>query len=140
MIQTLSISTRQHSQMIDITGEVQAVLSKSGIQDGLVVVYCPHTTAGLTINEDADPTVRADILDILDRLVPWQANYRHAEGNSAAHIKASLMGSSVSVPVEQGRMILGRWQGIYFCEFDGPRSRRVQVQILSEAWLAGESA
>ncbi len=90
MIQTLSISTRQHSQIIDITGEVQAVLSKSGIQDGLVVVYCPHTTAGLTINEDAGPTVRADILDILDRLVPWQANYRHAEGNSAAHLKASL--------------------------------------------------
>jgi secondary thiamine-phosphate synthase enzyme len=138
MIQTLSLSTRQHSQMIDITGEVQAVLSKSGVRDGLVVVYCPHTTAGLTINEDADPTVRADILDILDRLVPWQANYRHAEGNSAAHMKASLMGSSVSVPVEKGRMILGTWQGIYFCEFDGPRSRRVQVQILGYR-LAGES-
>ena len=130
MIQTLAVASRQRSQMIEITSEVQAALGKSGVQEGLAVVYCPHTTAGLTINEDADPTVRVDILGMLDRLVPWQAGYAHAEGNSAAHIKSSLMGSSVMVPVEKGHLVLGTWQGIFFCEFDGPRSRRVMVQIV----------
>lgn len=129
MIQTLSISTRQHSQMIEITAKVQEALHKSGVQEGQVVVYCPHTTAGLTINEDADPTVRADMLEMLDKLAPWQAGYRHAEGNSAAHIKSSLLGHSVTVLVEGGQLALGTWQGIFFCEFDGPRSRRVLVQV-----------
>jgi secondary thiamine-phosphate synthase enzyme len=131
MIQTLPISTRQRSQMIEITTEVQSVLGQSGVQEGVVVVYCPHTTAGLTINEDADPTVRADLLDMLDRLVPWQAGYRHAEGNSAAHIKSSLVGHSVMVLVGKGQLLLGTWQGIFFCEFDGPRSRRVLVHVSS---------
>ncbi len=112
MIQTLSISTRQHSQMIEITAEVQEALHKSGVQEGQVVVYCPHTTAGLTINEDADPTVRADLLEMLDKLVPWQAGYRHAEGNSAAHIKSSLLGHSVTMLVDKGQLVLGTWQGI----------------------------
>ncbi len=132
MIQTLSISTRQHSQMIDITAEVQEMVSKSRVQAGAVVVYCPHTTAGLTINENADPTVRSDITEALDRLVPWQAGYRHAEGNAAAHIKSSLVGHSLTVLVEKGQLVLGTWQGIFFCEFDGPRSRRVMVKILIE--------
>jgi secondary thiamine-phosphate synthase enzyme len=129
MIQTLSISTRQHSQMLEITAEVQEALRKSGVQEGQVVVYCPHTTAGLTINEDADPTVRADIVETLDKLVPWQAGYRHAEGNSAAHIKSSMVGHAVTVLVDKGQLVLGTWQGIFFCEFDGPRSRRVLVQV-----------
>ncbi len=132
MIQTLSISTHQRCQMISVTAEVQSALSKSGIQDGAVIVYCPHTTAGLTINEDADPTVKADILEALDKLIPWQAGYRHVEGNSAAHIKSSLMGSSVVIPVASGRLALGTWQGIFFCEFDGPRKRQILVQILAE--------
>jgi secondary thiamine-phosphate synthase enzyme len=129
MIERLSITTRQHSQMIDITAEVQQVVSASGIETGLAVVYCTHTTAGLTINENADPSVVADILETLDKMVPWRANYRHAEGNAAAHVKASLVGSSVTVLVEAGRLVLGTWQGIFFCEFDGPRSRRVLVQM-----------
>lgn len=132
MTQTVSISTRQRSEMLEISGQVQRVVSESGLQTGWVVVYCPHTTAGLTINEDADPSVAADILETLDRLVPWRAGYRHTEGNAAAHIKASLMGSSVTVLVEQGRLALGTWQGIFFCEFDGPRSRRVLVEVIPE--------
>jgi len=129
MVQRITIKTRRHSEMVDITGEVQRVVNAAGIETGTAVVYCPHTTAGLTINEHADPSVVADILDVLDRLVPWRANYRHAEGNAAAHVKASLMGSSVTVLVEGGRLVLGTWQGIFFCEFDGPRNRRVLVQI-----------
>jgi secondary thiamine-phosphate synthase enzyme len=129
MIQTLALSTRQHSQLLDITTLIQDILTNSGIQTGLVTIYCPHTTAGLTINENADPTVRADILEALDRLVPWQANYRHPEGNAAAHIKATLVGSSVTVLIDKGQLMLGTWQGIYFCEFDGPRTRRVLLHI-----------
>ncbi len=129
MIERLSISSRQHSQMVDITTEVQRVVSGSGVVDGVAVVYCPHTTAGLTINEHADPSVAADILEALEKAVPWRASYRHTEGNAAAHVKAALVGSSVTVPVQAGRLVLGTWQGIFFCEFDGPRSRQVLVTM-----------
>jgi len=114
---------------VDVTLDVQAAVEKLGIEKGVVTVFVPHTTAGITINENADPSVQADILTILNRLVPLRdPEYRHGEGNSAAHVKASLVGSSVRVPVEGGRLCLGTWQGIYFCEFDGPRDRRVWVQ------------
>lgn len=126
-MQAFSVSTRSRSQFIDITAEVQATVGKAGLPDGVVTVSVPHTTAGITINESADPAVVADILASLERLVPWQAGYKHSEGNSAAHIKSSLMGSSVQVPVEKGRLQLGTWQAIYFCEFDGPRTREVWV-------------
>lgn len=129
MIARLSISSRQHTQMLDITAEVQRVVSGSGVVDGVAVIYCPHTTAGLTINENADPSVAADILETLERLIPWRANYRHTEGNAAAHVKSSLVGHSLTVLVEGGRLLLGPWQGIFFCEFDGPRSRHVLVQL-----------
>ncbi len=130
MTQTLPVTTRQHSQMVDITREVQGIVSANGVQEGAVVVYCPHTTAGLTINENADPSVVADIMEMLDKLVPWRAGYRHTEGNAAAHIKSSLLGHSLTVLVEGGRLVLGTWQGIFFCEFDGPRTRRVLVRVL----------
>lgn len=130
MGRTIAVTTHQHTQMLDITVEVQRAVSASGIQDGAVVVYCPHTTAGLTINENADPSVAADILETLEKLVPWRANYRHTEGNAAAHVKSTLVGHSLLVPVEAGRLALGTWQGIFFCEFDGPRNRRVLVQVL----------
>jgi secondary thiamine-phosphate synthase enzyme len=115
--------------MVDITSVVQKEISKTGITEGLCVVYVPHTTAGITINEGADPAVCQDILNKLNELVPADAGYRHMEGNADSHIKASLMGSSVTVLVERGRPVLGTWQKIFFCEFDGPRSRKVFVNI-----------
>jgi len=125
----LSLKTSQRSEMIDITGLVEEEVSKAGLREGMAVVYVPHTTAGVTINENADPSVRADIQAALSRLVPYGAGYSHLEGNADSHIKASLMGSSVTVIVEGGRLRLGTWQGIFFCEFDGPRSRRVWVAV-----------
>lgn len=130
MIENLSLTTRQHNQMLDITAEVQRVVSDSAIQQGTAVVYCPHTTAGLTINENSDPAVGADILEALEKVVPWRAAYRHTEGNAAAHVKSSLVGHSLTLLVEGGQLVLGTWQGIYFCEFDGPRTRRVLVQVV----------
>jgi len=125
-----TVRTQARAQFIDITAEVARAAKESGLQAGSVLVFVPHTTAGITINENADPDVVADILAGLEQLVPRHGNYRHSEGNSDAHIKASMMGFSVMVPVEAGRLVLGTWQGIYFCEFDGPRSRKVFVQIL----------
>lgn len=113
--------------MVNITPTVREAVKESGLQDGIVVVHCPHTTAGMTINENADPDVVRDLLKALDELTP-DIDYRHAEGNSPAHLKASLMGNSVTVPVVRGELALGTWQGIYFCEFDGPRTRRFCVQ------------
>ena len=130
MTESFQVSTRSRSEFIDITGQVMNVLSSSNIRDGVCHVFVPHTTAGVTINENADPDVTADIISALDRTIPWRNNYRHAEGNSAAHIKASLMGSSALIPVRDGRLVLGTWQCIYFCEFDGPRTRKVVVNIL----------
>jgi secondary thiamine-phosphate synthase enzyme len=126
---TLQVQSRSSTELIDITREVQGIVTSSGIREGICVVYVPHTTAGVTINEAADPSVKGDILMELDKLVPLHDHYQHGEGNSAAHIKASLLGSSVTLPVTGGTLALGTWQGIYFCEFDGPRRRSVFVQI-----------
>jgi secondary thiamine-phosphate synthase enzyme len=127
---TISVKTRSGTDMVDITADLQKELSKTGTKDGLCVVYVPHTTAGITINEGADPAVCQDIMAKLNDLVPPDAGYRHLEGNADSHIKASLIGSSVSVLVEKGRFVLGTWQKIFFCDFDGPRSRRVYLQML----------
>ena len=129
MFLTISINTRDRSEMIDITSKVEGELKRSGLKDGVCFLFVPHTTAGITINEGADPSVVADIQATLNKLVPWEGSYRHLEGNSAAHIKSSLMGSSVIVLVESGRLKLGTWQGIFFCEFDGPRSRKVYMKF-----------
>lgn len=126
-MKTLSISTREHTEFVNITAQVQAAVDELGLKAGSVTVFVPHTTAGITLNENADPDVVADITAVLETLVPWRGRYRHGEGNSAAHVKASLMGASVRVPLENGRLRLGTWQAIYFCEFDGPRSRHVWV-------------
>ncbi len=131
MIYRLSIRTTAHSQMIDITSQVENFVRKSGVKDGLCTVYVPHTTAAVTINENADPSVRHDILETLEKIVPWDWDYTHLEGNAAAHIKAAVIGSDRTVMIENGRLLLGTWQGIYFCEFDGPRHRTVYVKIIS---------
>jgi secondary thiamine-phosphate synthase enzyme len=116
--------------MLDITSQVQAAVNEAGIGDGLVTVFVPHTTAGVTVNENADPDVVRDMLAALDQAVPWQQDfYRHDEGNSAAHVKSSMVGCSVSIPVGGGRMLLGTWQAVYFCEFDGPRTRQFIVAV-----------
>lgn len=119
--------------MLDITSQVHDAISEAGIRQGSALVYVPHTTAGVTINENADPDVIRDVLAMLDRAVPWETDfYRHSEGNSAAHVKSSLVGCSIEVPVKDGRMTLGTWQSVFFCEFDGPRSRRFLVQVRGE--------
>jgi secondary thiamine-phosphate synthase enzyme len=125
-----NISTRNHCEFVDITSEIASAVSKSGVEEGDVTVYCPHTTAAITINENADPSVIHDILLTLEELIPrLRAGYRHGEGNSDAHCKSSLIGCSEQVLVKDGRLALGTWQGIFFCEFDGPRSRRFTVQV-----------
>ena len=128
-----TVTTSLRSEMIDVTGQVQALVRQSGIRSGMCQVYVPHTTAAVTINENADPTVRRDVVVALDSLVPWSGNYLHSEGNSAAHIKAILVGPSVDVLVEDGQLQLGTWQGIFFCEFDGPRRRQVWVKVVGDA-------
>ena len=126
---TFDVRTRSRSQFVDVTAEVRRSVATLGIEDGVCTVFVPHTTAGVTINENADPSVQRDIQAALVRMVPPNDGYTHAEGNSDAHIKASMMGSSVQVIVEGGRLVLGTWQGIYFCEFDGPRTRKVHVTV-----------
>jgi secondary thiamine-phosphate synthase enzyme len=125
-----SLRTTKTQQFVDITGLVNEAVSKSGVMDGLAVVFVPHTTAGITINENADPDVVKDILAALSKTYPEQNGYLHAEGNSHAHIKASLMGCSCSIIIENGNLKLGTWQGVYFCEFDGPRNRKVYVKTI----------
>jgi len=125
-----SVSTSGQTEFIDITRQVEQAVAASRVSEGTAFVFVPHTTAGITINEGADPNVQADILTALNQMVPSKGPYRHGEGNSPAHIKAGLMGSSVAVLVESGRLILGTWQSIFFCEFDGPRSRKVLVRII----------
>jgi secondary thiamine-phosphate synthase enzyme len=129
-IMVLTVKTRSRTEMVDITADVGRMLAQSGVREGLCVLYVPHTTAGVTINESADPSVRADILMILNEMVPWKADYRHLEGNSPAHVKATLVGASQTIAVENGAAVLGTWQGIFFCEFDGPRERKVHLRIL----------
>ena len=128
---SFEVRTTVHSQLVDVTSQVSRIVADSGVSRGVCVVFVPHTTAGVTINENADPDVQRDMLSALEKVVPWRGDYHHGEGNAAAHLKASLMGSSVTVLVESGRLALGTWQGIYFCEFDGPRQRRVRVQVLN---------
>ncbi len=131
MAVSITLKTNSRTEMVDITASVQKELSNSGVQDGICVVYVPHTTAGITINEGADPDVCEDIKTRLDELAPSHRSYLHREGNADSHIKASLVGSSVSAIVEKGRLVLGTWQKIFFCEFDGPRSRRVHLKVIS---------
>lgn len=126
----LDVKTASRIQLIDITSQIQDAVQSKGVLEGFCMVYCPHTTGAVTINESADPSVKDDILMILNQVVPWQADYRHAEGNSPAHVKSTLVGASELVAVENGRLVLGTWQGIFFCEFDGPRNRKVHVRFL----------
>jgi secondary thiamine-phosphate synthase enzyme len=127
------ISTRKRNQMIDITGQVGSIVRQSGVTDGEVTVYCPHTTAAITINENADPSVPHDIMLTLEELIPeGRRGYRHSEGNSDAHVKSSIIGCSREILLKGRSLVLGTWQGIFFCEFDGPRSRRVIVQVRGE--------
>lgn len=126
----LAIESRARAEATEITAKVQAVVTGSGISEGICTVYVPHTTAAILINENADPDALADILAALDRLVPGEAGYRHAEGNAAAHIKAMLVGTSQTIPVMGARLTLGRWQGVFFAEFDGPRQRQCRVTIV----------
>ena len=130
MLKEITIQTNTQTQILDITAQVQNAVGESGIAEGLCCVFIPHTTAGVTINENADPSVRQDILMELNKIIPFNDNYSHLEGNSAAHIKASIIGSSVNVPVKNNNLLLGTWQGICFCEFDGPRRRKVYVKIV----------
>jgi len=127
---TLTVRSNHKADVIDVTDRVQQVVRDSGVEVGLCHVYVAHTTAGVFINENADPDVMTDVLTTLDGLVPWENSYRHAEGNAAAHIKATLIGTSQTIPVRDRRLALGQWQGIYLAEFDGPRERRVQVTVL----------
>ena len=128
--QELNLRTRSRTELLDISGPLARLLQESKVQDGLMVVFIPHTTAAVTINENADPSVRHDLLAELNRLIPLKGSYQHAEGNSDAHIKSTLLGSSQTIFIQGGRLALGTWQGIYFCEFDGPRSRKVWVKII----------
>ena len=127
----ISVETHSRVEMIDITAAVQKAVREEKIEKGICLVYTPHTTAAVTINENADPDVPRDILAALDRAVPFSANYRHAEGNSAAHVKSSLVGASELVIIENGRLFLGTWQSIFFCEFDGPRTRKFIIKFLT---------
>jgi secondary thiamine-phosphate synthase enzyme len=129
-MQTISIKTSSRTDFKDITRDVSSIVGSQAVADGVCIVFVAHTTAGVTINENADPAVMEDVASILERMVPWKGAYRHAEGNSAAHVKASLVGSSASIPLRGGRLALGTWQGIYLCEFDGPRTRSVHVQVV----------
>lgn len=129
MIRYINVKTGRRNELVDITAQVEKELKDAGVKSGLCYIYVPHTTAGVTINEGADPSVRTDILNTLSRLVPHDLNYQHMEGNADAHVKSSLVGASQLVPVDDGRLILGTWQAIYFCEFDGPRHRRVALKF-----------
>lgn len=130
MLFQFEIRTSARTQMIDMTGEISKIVSESGIKDGLAVIHLPHTTAAVTINENADPDVQKDMTKFMDRLIPHENWFAHSEGNSDSHIKSSLFGCSQTVIIEKGRLVLGTWQGIYFCEFDGPRSRKVFVKVI----------
>jgi secondary thiamine-phosphate synthase enzyme len=129
----ITLRTGARTDFVDLTPEIQSAVSDLGLTEGVIVVFNPHTTAAVTINEGADPDVVRDMTAALDRIVPWRDGYHHAEGNAAAHIKASMFGSSVTVIVEAGRLQLGTWQKIWFCDFDGPRQRRIWVRSLSGA-------
>ena len=128
----LSVKTRERTELVDVTSNINQLIQKSEIDQGLCMLYVPHTTAAVTINESADPSVKADILMILNKIIPFEANYRHLEGNSAAHIKSTLVGSSELIAIENRKLALGTWQGVFFCEFDGPRNRKLHVRIIED--------
>jgi secondary thiamine-phosphate synthase enzyme len=130
MVKYINVKSKSRIEFIDITEQVQDVVKESGIAKGVCFLFVPHTTAGITINEGADPSVQRDILNSLNRLIPHELNYFHREGNADAHIKSTLVGTSVHVIVEEGKLLLGTWQSIFFCEFDGPRHRRVAVKFV----------
>ena len=127
---TFTVKSKSRTQLIDITSEIQKAVRSSGISEGLCMLYVPHTTAAITINESADPSVASDIMMVLNEVIPWKADYRHLEGNSPAHIKSTLVGASETIAIESGSLVLGTWQGIFFCEFDGPRTRSVHMRLL----------
>ena len=126
----LPVRTKSKTELIDITGEVKDIVKKMGAVKGACMLYVPHTTAAITINESADPSVKADIMMVLNSMVPWDAGYQHLEGNSAAHIKATLVGASEWIWIENGELVMGTWQGIFFCEFDGPRNRSLHIRFI----------
>lgn len=132
----LTVKTKTQTELVDITAKVQDMVNSAAIGTGLCMLYVPHTTAAVTINESADPSVKSDILMVLNWIVPWEAGYRHLEGNSPAHIKATLVGASELIAIENNRLVLGTWQGIFFCEFDGPRTRKMHVKIISNSSAA----
>jgi secondary thiamine-phosphate synthase enzyme len=131
MIHTLSVRTNSRIEMVDITRKIAAQVQDSGIAEGVCHVFVAHTTAGLTINENADPSVQSDIIMVLNKIISDREPYRHREGNSPAHIKASLMGPNLTILIADGRLVLGTWQGVYLCEFDGPRTRKVHLKIMA---------
>jgi secondary thiamine-phosphate synthase enzyme len=129
-VERINIKTGNRIELIDITDKVQAAVVKSKAKDSVCLIFCPHTTAGLTINENADPSVRKDIINAMNKLVPANAGYAHSEGNADSHVKSSIFGQSLTVFVENGKLALGTWQGIYFCEGDGPRTREVWIKVI----------
>ena len=128
----LKVKTGSKTELIDITSEIQNLVRSSSIKEGFCMLYVPHTTAAVTINESADPSVKSDILMILNKIIPWEAGYRHLEGNSPAHIKSTIVGASELIAIENEKLVLGTWQGIFFCEFDGPRNRKINVHLYRE--------
>ena len=133
----LTVKTHSRTELIDITTDVSERVRQSGMEEGLCLLYVPHTTAAVTINESADPSVKSDILMILNQIVPWEAKYRHMEGNSPAHVKSTMVGASELVAIENHALVLGTWQGIFFCEFDGPRTRKISVRFLQGEFKDG---
>jgi secondary thiamine-phosphate synthase enzyme len=132
-MRTITVKTHSQTEMLDITAEIQAVLRDETFENGLCMLYVPHTTAGITINESADPSVKRDIMMVLNQMVPWKADYRHMEGNSPAHVKSTLMGASELIAVQDGRLVLGTWQGIFYCDFDGPRTRKLHIKLIPDS-------
>jgi secondary thiamine-phosphate synthase enzyme len=128
----LTVTSREKTQLIDITRQIQGLIQDRGITSGVCHIFVPHTTAAVTINENADPAVPADMIKVLNKIIPWDMDYRHLEGNSAAHVKSTLVGASETIAIENGKLVLGTWQGIFFCEFDGPRTRRVTIKCIKD--------
>ncbi len=133
MLETVQVNTPDHAVMVDVTDLIARKIQESGVRSGVCMVYIPHTTAGITVNEGADPAVMEDFLSTLDRLVPWKSSYKHSEGNAAAHIKSILVGGSAHMIIENGRLMLGTWERIFLCEFDGPRTRKIRIKIMSDS-------
>jgi secondary thiamine-phosphate synthase enzyme len=131
MLETIQVNTPDHCVMVDVTDLISREVQESGIRSGLCVVYVPHTTAGIMVNEGADPAVMDDVMNTLDKLVPWRGGYKHTEGNSAAHIKTILVGGSTHIIIDNGRLVLGTWERIFLCEFDGPRTRKIRIKLIN---------